>query len=227
MTAVDVLQLHLTDVRFPPGHPQAGETGAVLGYAIRHANGVALFDTGVGTGSAEIDEWFEPRHRPLLDLLARRSIAPDDIVAVANSHLHFDHCGNNRLFPGASWYAQRGEVEAVLEPGYTIREWADVPGKRYEILEGDAEILPGVTLLATPGHTRGHQSAVIRGADGVDLFAGQAVYTAAEWEGDTDPRGSGLESAWNADAYLSSVERLRAVGADRVFFAHDERVIGR
>jgi N-acyl homoserine lactone hydrolase len=220
---IDIFPLHLTDVSFPDGHPQAGERGSVFGFALVQQDGVLLFDSGVGIGHPEIDSWFRPEHHPLPDALQRHSLSVSDVVAVVNSHLHFDHCGQNRLFAGKPIYVQTGEYRVVREPDYTVPEWVDFPGAGYELLDGEAELLPGVRALPTPGHTRGHQSLLVDSEGGQILLAGQAVYTWDEWEGSNDPRHSGEPSSWNRQAYAASVSRLRELDPARVLFAHDER----
>jgi N-acyl homoserine lactone hydrolase len=60
---------------------------------------------------------------------------PDELVSrvavVVNTHLHFDHCGGNRLFPGLPIHVQRRELAAArTEDDYTVREWVDFPGAR-------------------------------------------------------------------------------------------------
>lgn len=220
---IHVSPLHLTDVSFPEGHPQAGERGSVFGFALVSQDGVMLFDTGVGIGHREIDRWFRPDHHPLPEALQRQGLSVSDVVAVANSHFHFDHCGQNRLFAGRPIYVQAAEYRAVQEPDYTVLEWVRFPGAALELLDGEAELLPGIRALPTPGHTRGHQSLAIDAEGGPILLAGQAVYTRDEWEGSNDPPRSGEPSAWDRRAYATSVNRLRELDPALVLFAHDER----
>jgi N-acyl homoserine lactone hydrolase len=220
---ISVFPLHLTDVSFPEGHPQAGERGSIFGFALVYQDGVLLFDTGVGIGHPEIDRWFRPKHYPLPEVLQRHGLSVSDVVAVANSHLHFDHCGQNHLFAGKPIYTQADEYRVVREPDYTVPEWVDFSGAAYEILDGEAELLPGIRAFPTPGHTPGHQSLAVDAEGGQILLAGQAVYTWDEWEGSNDPRCSGEPSAWDREAYAASVSRLRRLDPARVLFAHDEQ----
>jgi len=218
----EVLPLHLADVDFPAGHPQAGESGPILGFAVVHDAGVLLFDTGVGTGNAEVEEYFRPRVTPLGEALGAHGLSVDDVTAVANSHLHFDHCGQNTLLPGRTVYVQAPELAAAREPDYTVPEWIGLGVVELVELDGGAtEVAPGLTIVPTPGHTAGHQSLLVRTEAGPVLLAGQAVYTAAEWDGSTDPRRSGFPSALDPRAYAASVRRLRALDPVRVHFAHD------
>jgi glyoxylase-like metal-dependent hydrolase (beta-lactamase superfamily II) len=215
--------LHLADVSFPDGHPLAGRTGRVLGFAVRHDDGVLLFDTGVGTGDAEVEQYYRPRVTLLDDALRVHDIAAGDVTAIANSHLHFDHCGANTRFPGLTAYVQGAELEAARGPDYTVPGWVGFDALRFVELEGDTEteIAPGVVALPTPGHTPGHQSLVVATAAGPVVLAGQAVYSAAEWKGSTDPADSGVPGAPDVLAYSESVHRLRRIDPIRVHFAHD------
>jgi glyoxylase-like metal-dependent hydrolase (beta-lactamase superfamily II) len=218
-----ILPLHLADVTFPSGHPQEGDDGPVLAFAVRHQEGVLLFDTGVGSGNDEIDEHFRPRRRDLAEALAAHGLSPDDVTAVANSHLHFDHCGENLRFEGRPVYVRAAELQAARDADYTFPEWVGFGKIDYVELEEDAEteIAPGVRLLATPGHTAGHQSLVVDGAGGPVVVAGQAVYTRTEWEGSTDPRLNGADSSIDPLLYSESVRRLRRLDPARVHFSHD------
>jgi len=218
-----IVPLHLADVTFPDGHPQAGLTGPVLGFAVQHDEGVLLFDTGVGTGHPEIERYYRPRVTPLEDALRANGMTMADVTAIANSHLHFDHCGSNTLFAGLPAYVQAAELRAAREPDHTVPEWVGFDVLRFAELEGDAEseIAPDVVAIATPGHTRGHQSLVVDTAEGPVVLAGQAVYTAAEWHGSTAPADSGVNGARDVLAYSESVHRLRRIGPVRVHFAHD------
>jgi N-acyl homoserine lactone hydrolase len=112
----------------------------------------------------------------------------------------------------------------IHEPDYTIREWVDVPGLTYELLDGETEVAPGLRLIPTPGHTAGHQSLVVRTVGGSVLLAGQAVQTRAEWQGIAGEAHSGEPGSPDRVTYARSVERLRALDPVRVHFAHDPEI---
>jgi N-acyl homoserine lactone hydrolase len=118
-----------------------------------------------------------------------RAAIPRDVAVIINTHLHFDHCGGNRLFAGVPIYLQRAEREAAREPGYTIPEWVEFDGATYVELDGAAEILPGVRVLPTPGHAPGHQSVCVDTDDGLVVVAGDVAYT---WEEFDDAGGAVL-----------------------------------
>jgi glyoxylase-like metal-dependent hydrolase (beta-lactamase superfamily II) len=192
-----------------------------MAYAVVHPDGVVLFDTGIGFGNEEIEAAYHPVVRDVPDLLRACDIELEDVTALAVSHLHFDHCGQNRAFPERPIHVQAAEYEAAQHADYTIRDWLDFPGARYELVRGEAALLPGVSLVPTPGHTPGHQSMLVDAADGRTAIVGQAVYTRAEWNGDDRPTVSGWAGAWDRAAYRRSVALLRGFEPDTVLFGHD------
>jgi glyoxylase-like metal-dependent hydrolase (beta-lactamase superfamily II) len=219
--AIRIEPLHVADFVHPEGSLLAGRTGIVMAFAVVHPDGVVVFDTGIGVGDEEIEAAYRPTVRALPELLRAAGIELDDVVAAANSHLHFDHCGQNGALPGIPIHVQAAELAAAHEPDYTIPSWVDAAGTRYVQHDGDAELLPCVRLLPTPGHTPGHQSLVVDAEDGRTVIVGQALYTKAEWTGASEPGQSGQDSAWDPAAYRASVARLRALAPDRVLFGHE------
>ena len=218
----EVLPLHLSDVSFPVGHPLAGSDGPSYGFAVRGAAGVVLFDTGVGDGHDWINAHYRPRNRDLATVLRGHGISSRDILFGANSHLHFDHCGQNALLGNVPVYAQAVEYVATRGPAYTVREWVDFPGARYHLLDGETAIAPGLRLVPTPGHTPGHQSLVVETERGLAVLAGQAVYSAAEFEQiRRTGRLEGNDPPPDPEAYRASAQRLLALHPHTVYFSHD------
>lgn len=212
MRASDVVPLHVADVTYPEEHPLAGETGPVLAFAVRLADGVVLVDTGLVRGNPWIDEHYDPRAREIRDALRVAGIAPDDVRLVVNTHLHFDHAGQNAAFPNVPIVVQDAEWDSAWAPGSPATEWIDFEGARYLRVDGDREIAPGVRVLATPGHTPGHQSVLIGTDDGAVLLVGQAAQDARAF------------ATSEADV---SIARLRALNAERIHFSHDRAVLRR
>ncbi|MFB6842198.1 N-acyl homoserine lactonase family protein [Streptomyces sp. NPDC056361] len=171
----------------------------VLGYVVRHAGVRVLFDTGVGEGSPETDAHYRPVRRGL-------PVGPEDVDLVVNCHLHFDHIGGNQRFPETPVLVQRKELAAARAGGYTVDSLLD--GVRYEELDGEHEIAPGVVVVPTPGHTEGHQSLVVDHGERVTVLAGQAYDFAAEFGTPYRP-------------WLDRLGELAAGRPVRVLFAHD------
>jgi N-acyl homoserine lactone hydrolase len=219
---LDILALPMGEFTFAPGEEYEGQTGVVVAYAIRHPGGVFLFDTGFGFGNDELDAYYKVRARAVPDVLDRAGIDPDEITAIANCHLHADHAGQNLLFPSVPIFVQPAEWAVAHEPDYTVIEWIDFPGADYREVAGDHEVVPGIRIFATPGHSPGHQSLVVDAPDGSLLLAGQAVYSHGEWSGIAGAR-EGESVARDQPAYQRSVARLKALNPKRVLFGHDRR----
>jgi N-acyl homoserine lactone hydrolase len=211
-----------------PGEETAsGQTRVdpVLGYVVEHPGGVLLVDSGMGS-HPEAEEHYRPRRRSLQTALAETGMSIEDVTAVANCHLHFDHCGGNPKLPGRPIFTQRIELEqARSDHDYTLPELIDAPGLAYEVLDGEVEVFDGVLIIPTPGHTAGHQSVVIRQGDGTIVVAGQSHDTSSEY-------GAAV-LAWRAHRQghppplpttPAWIDRLQQLDPRRVVFAHDHAV---
>jgi glyoxylase-like metal-dependent hydrolase (beta-lactamase superfamily II) len=206
---------------------------------VRGAAFTLLIDTGLGDkeDARFLAHFPIERERDLFGGLAALGVAPEAVTHVVNTHLHFDHCGGNtRLdaagqalpsFPRARYLVQRGEWEQAVHPdalsraSYLARNFLPVAeAGQLDLVDGEAEILPGVTLLPTPGHTAHHQSVLI------DLPGGRRLFYAA----DLIPTSSHLPPAWIMayDLYpLVTLEtKLRLLARQRaedwfVYFEHE------
>jgi N-acyl homoserine lactone hydrolase len=217
----EITQLELGTFRFPDPALQH-RRGVVMGYVIRHRGGIFLFDTGLGFGNKEIEEAYHPEPRVIGGVLAEAGLSLDDVTAVANCHLHADHSGQNSAFPDRPIYVQAAEWELAHTTDHTVLEWIDFPNARYVPLTGDHAPFEGIRIVATPGHTRGHQSLAVETVDGLVVLAGQAVYTVEEWAGSPDVF-EGRSGAPDETAYDGSLDRLRELEPEQVFFGHDRR----
>ena len=136
----------------------------VFVWTIDHPAGRVLVDTGMIDTRPAIDDMSPTPHPENI---------PRDVSGVINTHLHFDHCGGNRLFPGVPIHVQARELaDARSLDGYTIREWVDFDGVTYVEHEGEVELLPGIRLLPAPGHTDGHQVVVVETDAGTNVLGG-------------------------------------------------------
>jgi len=234
MPAIVLQQVRLAEFELPDFHPEAPGVDTVYGFVIRERDACILVDTGVGTGSAVIDRFYKRQHIELETTLAEAGVSVREITAIVNTHLHFDHCGNNRLFPGIPIYVQAAELEAAQRPRYTIRDWVNFSGASYVAVQGAYSLSPNVELLATPGHTPGHQSILIRSQGRTDVIVGQAAYKASEFQLFCQRRDEEHDLAfqrcvksnatWSAEAYVASLAALEQMLPDRAFFSHDQVV---
>jgi N-acyl homoserine lactone hydrolase len=178
----------------------AGDRWPGFSDTIEHPDGLILVDTGMIDSTPELDVEWSPTPHPLPEDLVRR------VAVVVNTHLHFDHCGGNRLFRGVPTHVQRRELaDARTEDDYTIPEWVDFEGATYVEHEGEVEIVPGVRLMPAPGHTAGHQIVVVETDEGLVVLGGDVGYSFAEVaQGKTEGQRLVLDLA--APTYLGHVE---------------------
>ena len=164
---------------------------------IRAAGKWILLETGAG------DKWtskladiyaFEESPR-LLDKLVTHGVPPEKIDIVINTHLHFDHCGwNTRVlsgktvpaFPNARFIVQRGELEHAKDPSdrdrasYVPENFQPIEESgQWSLLDGDAEVVPGVELIRVPGHNRDMMCARLTGDGKTVFFFADLIPTAA------------------------------------------------
>jgi glyoxylase-like metal-dependent hydrolase (beta-lactamase superfamily II) len=165
---------------------------------------LVLIDTGVGNkDSARFREIYGIENESaaggatrLEDALAAAGYQPADVDVVIDSHLHFDHAGGNtRLagggevelsFPRARYVAMAGEFEYAhwhnerVQASYLPDNFDPVQrAGRLELVAGEAEVVPGVRMLPTPGHTPHHSSIVIRSEDETACFLADLIPTAS------------------------------------------------
>ena len=147
--SVEIKRLHLASLRGPDGLEWP-----VHGFVVTHPGGAVLVDTGVGGPPQVLTDW-RVVNRSVADALAGLDMTPGDIALVINTHLHFDHCGQNAVFKHAAHYVQRAELERAKRESPELYDWFGFMNARFELLDGDADVLPGLSVIATPGHTVG------------------------------------------------------------------------
>jgi glyoxylase-like metal-dependent hydrolase (beta-lactamase superfamily II) len=170
---------------------------------IEHASGVILIDTGAGNKE---DQKFKDIYgvenegangRTLLeDGLTALGMTPDDVSIVINTHLHFDHAGGNTYrnesgeiavsFPKARYIVKRGEYDYAMHPNertaasYFERNFMPVvKAHKFEFVIREKEIVKGVRVVPTPGHTPFHQSVLIESAGERAFFLADMLPTHA------------------------------------------------
>jgi N-acyl homoserine lactone hydrolase len=220
MPQIDVLRLARV-AGVPAFHPEheTFRPFPVFGFLIHHPDRAIVVDTGIGFGNAFIDAQYPHESMRLVDELNHCGVDERDVGLIINSHLHFDHCGQNASL-ACPICVQRAEVAASQAPLYTVPDWAAIPSARARVVDGDGEVAPGITVMLTPGHTPGHQAVVVRGADDVVVIAAQCVFRNSAWR--SDPERTNLhEASWEPQA-RESIARLRALKPKRVLLSHDE-----
>jgi len=199
-------------------------------YLVKTSDTTILFDTGLS-----------PRAVPGLlrsdalaafteaDLLVNRldsvGIEPENVDVVVLSHLHFDHVGGAFLFTKSELVAQQDEYAYASYPagffsGFYYKKNFDLPGYLLLHVAGDTEIVPGVTVLRSDGHTPGHQSLLIElPQTGPVILAGDCCYWQESIEKEIPP---GV--VWDPTRAMHSIKRLKTVARlmnGRIFPSHD------
>lgn len=206
-----------------------------------------IVDTGLGQ---KIDDrarkvWqIERDNGDLIDGLARLGVAPEEIDLVIDTHLHADHCSGNTkfdddfnivaTFPNAEYVVQRREYEDAMRPNertaatYLPFNYEPlVESGQMRLLDGDTEILPGITGVVTPGHTPGHMSVLLESQGEHALFVCDLASYAVHFE------RLGWMTAYDVEPLvtLESKRRWQAWALETnavLIFPHDhKRPIGR
>ena len=199
-------------------------------YLVRTSDGTILFDTGVS-----------PRAVPGLvrsdslarftdaDLLVHRldtiGLEAANVDRVVLSHLHYDHAGGTEFFRDSELVVQKDEYSYAHYPApffapFYYRKNFDLPGSRWRLLDGDTELVPGVTVLRTDGHTPGHQSLLVELPEsGPVVLAGDSCY----WQEHIDQeRVPGV--VWDPTRALHSIKKLKTIArltGGKIFPSHD------
>jgi glyoxylase-like metal-dependent hydrolase (beta-lactamase superfamily II) len=162
---------------------------------VRTGQHTVLVETGIGNKLPErlIKIFGQPAK--LLDNLNSVGISPEDIDVVINSHLHFDHCGWNTMikdgrivptFPKAKYYApegewQHGRLQLERDAISYMSENYDplIKTGRMELLQGDQQIVPGISVRVFPGHTLHMQAVIIQSGSQTACYISDLIPTSA------------------------------------------------
>ena len=227
MSPIRVHRLELGSVTLPGTHPRSAEGScAIFSFAVHGPEGTVVIDTGPREGHPVIDEMYAPSVLSIVEALHAEQLDERDVIAVVNSHLHFDHCGQNYLLHDAPVWVTAAEVDSAAEPFFTVPEWAAIDPARQRLAADGEVVMEGVRLLHTPGHTPGHQSVVVESVDAVELVAAQVCWTCGEFARGTVDPGDLHGDEWAAAA-ADSLQRLRSLDSDVVHLSHDPQPLRR
>jgi N-acyl homoserine lactone hydrolase len=166
---------------------------SVTAYLIVHPRGTLLWDTGVIP-----DELIQPGgttearatvHKTLQGQLAQIGYKPSGITYLALSHNHYDHSANANAFAGSTWLVQKAERAAMFPdtppatPNNAAPRFSALKDSKTRLLDGDYDVFGDgtVVIIATPGHTPGHQSLFVKLAKtGPVVLSGDLYHYPAE-----------------------------------------------
>jgi N-acyl homoserine lactone hydrolase len=194
-------------------------------YLVKHGDEYLLWDTGHAMTTPNV----APKVS-LVDLLAKLELKPEQIKYVGISHYHGDHTGQAASFPKATLLIGKGDWEAISSP----KPAEGVNFKPFESwIKGDSKVEPvtadkdvfgdgSVIVLATPGHTPGHRSLLVKLPQmGNVVLSGDAMHFRENYETNGVP-------AFNFDRAqtVASLERIKKIAANlkaTVIIQHDAR----
>jgi len=235
----------LWERRMPPDERNRIQLGMRC-LLVEHPSGLVLIDTGAGNKENEkfydiygVENAGNPGPTKLEDGLRALGARPEDVSLVIDTHLHFDHAGGNTTrgadggvvatFPKARYVVQQGEYEYATHTNertagsYFAHNFVPLAqDDRFDFVIGECEILQGIRVIPTPGHTPHHQGILLE-SDGERAF-----YIA-----DLAPTSAHLPLAWIMGYDVEPLVTLetkrqilkRAVQEDwLVVFEHDASV---
>ncbi len=158
-------------------------------------------------------------------------VHPDEIDAIVFTHLHWDHVQNMKKYKNARYIAPKAEIEMAYNPlplYYRTYE-ANIgveqayAGCVFEAVDGECEVLPGITMFPTPDHSVGHMGVTVATAAGVICVVGDAIFV----ERNLEPTPSGQWRYWVPARFVNSYEGWKSVEeidkrADYVLPCHNE-----
>jgi glyoxylase-like metal-dependent hydrolase (beta-lactamase superfamily II) len=217
-------------------YPRYGEADAACTmdyylWVVRTPSAVVLVDTGFDAAVGA--RRGRTVHIDPVAAVAALGVDPGDVKYLIVTHFHYDHIGNVHRFPNARVCFQNAELDywtgratrdaaaaALVEPD-EIEHLRSVPSDR---LDGDADVVPGVSVVRVGGHTPGQQIVIVDGDDRRIVLASDAAHFYEEIELDR-PHMIADDPA----AMLATYERLRVWEADGsvVVAGHDPRVMSR
>jgi N-acyl homoserine lactone hydrolase len=201
-------------------------------YLFQHERGALLWETGVPdsvvehknglTAPSGVVVWF--RDKTLKAQLESLSVNPADIAYVAISHAHGDHIGNAGLFANSKILMQKLEHEFAMNT--TPKPLND--NQKVETLSGDRDVFGdgSLTIIATPGHTPGHQSLLVKlPKTGALILTGDLVHFQYMWDKKVVPPFN-----FNKEQSLLSIDRVARLLAEhkaQLWIGHDKDITAR
>jgi glyoxylase-like metal-dependent hydrolase (beta-lactamase superfamily II) len=138
----------------------------IVAWYIRTADTELLVDTGMSGQDIKrylFGQLYEDC-QSIEEALEKRGSNTSRIKIVIQTHLHYDHCGNNKLFPNAKFVIQEKELAFARNPHPVFRGSYNplfFESSDFEVIEGEKEIVPGINVVPVPGHSPGSQAVLV------------------------------------------------------------------
>lgn len=171
-----------------------------LAWLIQGGEKLILVDTGMA--ETKMADWhhkgsYQDEGMDICSQLKKIGVDPAEIDLIIFTHLHWDHCYHMKKFVNAEYLVHKKELEFALDPipPYYRSYESPVLGMEppfhnvtFKVVEGEEQIIPGVTVFPTPGHSPGHQSVEVLTESGNYIIAGDAVFTELNLKGAPDEK---------------------------------------
>jgi glyoxylase-like metal-dependent hydrolase (beta-lactamase superfamily II) len=203
-----------------------GERVIINAWVVRHPDAIVLVDTGLAEHLPPEDvATMRFTRTPITDALASVDLETDDVGLVINCHLHADHAGGNVQLRGTRILVQPAELEAASsDPDYTVASDVDLADASWDVREGEYEPLDGIRVIATPGHSPGHQSVAVDTDAGRLLLAGQIFRDASGFARAVTAHRLAESGFEDPPEYPEWLPRLLELEPYRVAFGHDHAI---
>ena len=235
-TEYKITPLHLGDITRPKSNMIYGYNGKeimdfpIIAYYIEGKYKI-LVDTGGASPESEQGKKAAPYKRTPeqeLDAALRNiGVSTGDVEYVVLTHLHWDHAGNNHLFPDAKFLCQKIEYDSFTNPGFDKLGYGYDTDYllrfNYELIDGDKELFDGISAILTPGHTLGMQSVVIDTKIGKVVLSGDLVTLRESLSYDQPRFNAMLYNDSAAEIAQTSLDKVLAV-SKHVLPGHDPNV---
>lgn len=196
----------------------------VLAFLIQGNNRNILVDTGCSntkiTNKKSHPYLVRDEKINIVDELSKWGVMIEEIDCIIQTHLHWDCCYGNEMFPNTKIYVQRKEVEYAINPlpchyeeyetGHAGGEYPWVKSfSRFEFVDGDKEIYPGIMLLALPGHSPGFQGVLVDTDKGRCMIAGDTLPLRENLYGIKNKESIPSAIHVNTSQWFNSVNRIK------------------
>jgi len=213
----------------------------ILAYLIIGNGKNILVDTGCCDPATGVKNQHTPFKQTtdmnLLSALNQKGLRADQIDCIIHTHLHWDHCYNDGIFPKAKIYVQKKEVQYAICPlpfhydeyetahfGYS-NPYPWLPSMdRFEYIDGDFLLLPGLNLIFLPGHTPGFQGVLVETEKGKCMLAGDSIPLYENWLGVNNKEHIPSAVHVNTLDCYSSFDKIESL-SDYILAGRDKKIL--
>ena len=196
-----------------------------------------MIDSGPPSRDEIIQKGYPARHPAdnfvTAEEVRKAGVKPEDVQTIIYTHLHWDHAWNVGDFPNAKLIVQEKEMDSAIHPlKIAVGSYGFFPQSggpdwlrgimRVKPVRGDCEILPGIRVITTPGHTAGSQSVLVDTAEGTYLIPGDWIMNLRSLELEL-PSGSTPD----VPAWYQSLDKIKALDLAGILPGHDPRTYER